>query len=167
MKKTKRILLLLTMFLVVLTSGCGSKGKNTVSVTGGEVKQGEEITVYLRATGKLPVAAYGFNVYYNTEELTFKECGKTSDFEKAWPSGMEVSNDSGIEEGKNAVIFAGVNTKESEGTYEGDLYYITFTATGEAGTEAELTLDVSALEDLEGKDYLEEFAIENGTIMIK
>lgn len=166
MKKIRRALLLLTVLLAVLVCGCSRKEKNTVSVTGGEVKQGEEITVYLRATGKLPVAAYGFNVYYNTDELSFKECGKASDFEKAW-SGMEVSNDSAIEEGKNAVIFAGVNTNESEGTYEGDLYYITFTATGEAGTEAELTLDVSALQDLEGKDYLEEFTVKNGTIKIK
>lgn len=163
-RRTALLIGLLSVFLVVC--GCGSKEENVISVTGGEVKQGEEITVYLRATEEIPVAAYGFNVYYNTDELTFKECGRVSEFEKAW-NGMEVSNDSAIEEGKNSVIFAGVNTNESEGFYQGDLYYITYTATGEAGTEAELTLDVSALEDLEGKDYLEEYTVKNGTIKIK
>ncbi len=164
--KKRRILFITLLSVLFVVCGCGKKEKNVISVTGGEVKSGEEITVYLRAADEIPVAAYGFNVYYNTEQLTFKECGKASDFEKAW-NGMEVSNDSAIEEGKNSVIFAGVNTNADETFYEGDLYYITFTATGEAGEEAELTLDVTALEDLEGKDYLENFTMDNGVIKIK
>lgn len=170
MKMKRRATLLLaiiSVFTVISMCGCGKEEeKNVISVTGGEVKEGEEITVYIRATDKIPVAAYGFDVYYDSEALTFKECEKTSDFEKAW-SGMDIYNDKDEGDGKRDVICVGVNTNESETFYEGDLYYITFTATGKKGTEAELTLKVSALEDLDQKDYLEEYTVKNGTIKIK
>lgn len=169
MKMKRRAALLLaviSVFAAIGLCGCGKEEKNVISVTSGEVKEGEEITVYIRATDEIPVAAYGFDVYYDTEALTFKECEKTSDFEKAW-NGLDVFNDKEEGDGKRDVIFVGVNTNESEGRYKGDLYYITFTATGKKGTEAELTLKVTALEDLEQKDYLEEYTVKNGTIKIK
>lgn len=168
MKRTKRIITLVMVMMFAFTGllGCGSKGKNVVCVSSDEVKQGEEVTVYLRSNGEIPVAAFGFNVYYNTEELSYVEAGKADDFEKAW-AGMDVFNDTESDGNEKAVIFAGVNTNESEGKYKGDLYYITFKAIGEAGTKAELSLDVSALENLAGESFLDECSVENGIITIK
>lgn len=160
------IMAVISVFVVMSAGGCGKEEKNVISVTGGDVKEGEEITVYIRATDEIPVAAYGFNVYYDADVLTFKECEKTSEYKKAW-NGLDVFNDKAESDGKHNVIFAGVNTEESEGRYEGDLYYITFTATGKKGAKTDLTLKISALEDLEQKDYLDEFTVKNGKINIK
>ena len=166
MKRIRSAVFLVILLAFAAGCGCGKEEKNVISVTGGEVKQGEEITVYVHATDEIPVSAYGINVYYNTDELTFKECGLTPEYEKAW-QGLEISNDTTIEKGINSVIFVGVNTNEDQGRYQGDLYYITYTATGESGTKAELTLDITNLEDLDGNDYLEEYTLKNGTITIK
>ena len=168
-KRIRRIVLSVAILLAFVAGcGCGKEEteKNVISITGGEVKQGEEITVYLHATDEIPVSAYGINVYYNPDELTFKECGLAPEYEEVW-HGLEVSNDTAGEEGKNSVIFAGVNTSSGEGRYQGNLYYIIYTATGESGTKAELTLDITTLEDLDGNDYLEEYTLKNGTITIK
>lgn len=166
-KRIRRIVLLLVVLSALIAGcGCGKEETNGISVTSGEVKQGEEITVYIHAAEEIPVSVYGIDVYYNPDELTFKECGLAPEYEEAW-HGLEVSNDKAVEEGKNSVIFAGVNTSSSEGRYQGNLYYITYTATGESGTKAELTLDITVLEDLEGNDYLEEYTLKNGTITIK
>lgn len=168
--KMKRVALFLTVisvFAAIGVCGCGKEEKNVIFVTSGEVKEGEEITVYLRATDEIPVAAYGFDVYYDPEVLTFKECDKTEDFQKAW-GGLDVFNDKeGEEDGKRDVIFVGVNTKKRQEFYKGDLYYITFTATGKKGTKADLTLKVSALEDTDQQEHLEEYTVKNGTIKIK
>ena len=167
MRKIKKTaLLFVTLLLLAVVCGCGKEETKGISVTGGEVKQGEEITVYVHAAEEIPVSAYGINVYYNPDELAFKECGLTPEYKEAW-QGLEVSNDTAVEEGKNSVIFAGINTDAEQGRYQGDLYYITYVATGESGTKAELTLEISTLEDLDGNDYLEEYTLKNGTITIK
>ena len=168
MKRIRRIALRFVVLSALIAGcGCGKEETNVISVIGGEVAQGEEITVYVHATDEIPVSAYGINVYYNTDELAFKDCGLATEFEEAW-QGLEVSNDTGLEEGKQrSVVFVGVNTTESQGRYQGDLFYITFTATGESGTKAELTLDVTNLGDLDGNEHLEEYTQKNGTITIK
>lgn len=169
MKMRRRAALLLaviSIFAAIGLCGCGKEEKNVISVTSGEVKEGEEITVYIRATDEIPVAAYGFDVYYDPEALTYKGCKKTSDFEKAW-NGLDIYNDKEGEDGKRDIICVGVNTEKSEELYKGDLYYITFTATGKKGTKAELTLKVSALEDTDQNGHLDEYTVKNGTIKIK
>lgn len=166
MKMKKRAMLLLVVMSVLMAINICGCGKNVISVTSGEVKEGEEITVYIRASDEIPVGAYGFDVYYDPEVLTFKECEKTSEFQKAW-TGLDIYNDKEEDDGKRDVICVGINTNKKEERYQGDLYYITFTATGKKGTKADLTLKVSALEDVDQKDYLEEYTVKNGTIKIK
>lgn len=169
MKMRRRVALFLaviSVFAAIGLCGCEKEEKNAIFVTGGEVKEGEEITVYIHATDEIPVAAYGFDVYYDPEALIFKECEKTEDFQKAW-SGLDIYNDKEEENGKRDVIFVGVNTNKGQEFYKGDLYYITFTATGKKGTKADLTLKVSALEDTKQDEHLDEYTVKNGTIKIK
>lgn len=159
------LLVIISVFSAIFMCGCG-KEKNVICVTGGDVKEGEEITVYLRATDEIPLGAYGFDVYYEESALTFKDCGKTSEFSNSW-NGLDVYNDKADEDGKRDVVFVGVNVNKEEEMYQGDLYYITFTATGKKGTNAELTLSISALEDVDQNSHLEEYTIKKGTIKIK
>lgn len=163
-KRTIFVAAMIFLFAAVCAGGCG-KEKNVISVTGGEVKEGEEITVYVRASDEIPVAAFGFEVHYNPEFFTFKECEKTEAFKKAW-AGLDVTNDTDSDSGK-VVMMVGVNTNKKEEQYKGDLYYITFTATGKKGTKADLNLKVSALEDLDQKKHMDEFTVKNGKIKIK
>ncbi len=168
MKMRRRAALLLaviSVFAAMGICGCGKEEKNVISVTSGEVKEGEEITVYIQATDEIPVTAYGMEIDYNPDELTCKECEKTEEYEKAW-AGMDISNDTETDDGQTIMI-AGVNANEEQGKYKGNLYAITFTATGKKGTKANLTLRISALEDIEQKSYLDEYTIKNGTIKIK
>lgn len=137
------------------------KLSGTVELGSAEVEKNSEEIIYITASENTPVAAFEFDLVYDTALFEILEYGFTDDFTNAY-SGMYIANDVGGE-----TVFTGINTDQSEQYYSGPIAYVKVKCLGESGTSGNISLEVPSLSTYDGTNRSGNFEFKGSTITIK